>query len=78
MIHGMLLIEKEDQNFTIYDTLSNTDLKCMMFSYEDIGNSPEEESIELVVGKLESIMESNLTALLAEQNITISEISIKY
>lgn len=78
MIHGMLLIEKEDQNFGIYDNLSNTDLNCMMYSYEDIGNSIEEESAELVVGKLESIMETNLTSLLSEQNITISEISIKY
>jgi len=79
MIHGCILIEKEDASFNLFEQLSDkNELKCVAYSYSDIDIEENEVEIDIVMNQLEKILEGNLTELLNEQGITISEVSINY
>lgn len=80
VFNGMILVEKRDINFELYEKLSDQQaLKCMAYSYNDFSEwDAGSESIELVVSKLETILENNIATLLKDQNISISEVSLSY
>lgn len=77
MVDGAIFIEKSDKNFKIYDELSNTDFKCMAYTYDDIEVIEDEMQIEYIVSKLETIFHENLESIFGER-VEITNVTIRY
>ena len=78
VFNGIILVEKEDNNFSLYENLSNSlSLKCMSYSYSEL-DEVDDPSIDSVISKLESILENNITEIIKDQDISISGVSLTY
>lgn len=67
MVDGAIFIEKSDKNFKAYDELSNTDFKCMAYTYDDLDGPEDEIEIDSLVSKLEIIFKENLESIFGER-----------
>jgi len=76
LVDSCLLIEKEDQNFKLFEQLEGQ-LNCISYSYNDM-DIVDEVKLEYIFNKLENIIEENLSNLLEAESIQISSVSIEY